>query len=107
MAYDHYADAQGIMDKVVTLSVDKGQLKDVFNSLKSQTGARFVFSSKTIEANRKVFHQSEDKKLVSVLEELLAPFGINYKMVKDRIVLYRPKSLSSTFGGMPEDRNCW
>ncbi len=104
MAYDHHADAQGIMDKVVTLSVDKGQLKDVFNSLKTQTGARFVFSSKTIEANRKVSIKARDKKLSDVLEELLAPFGINYKMVKDRIVLYRPKSLSSTFGGMLEDQ---
>ncbi|AXY77649.1 SusC/RagA family TonB-linked outer membrane protein [Paraflavitalea soli] len=105
MAYDHHADAQGVMDKVVTLSVDKGQLKDVFNSLKTQTGARFVFSSKTIEANRKVSIKARDKKLSDVLEELLAPFGINYKMVKDRIVLYRPKSLSAAFGGMAEDED--
>ncbi|WP_315820798.1 hypothetical protein [Paraflavitalea speifideaquila] len=63
MAYDHHADAQGIMDKVVTLTVDKGQLKDVFNSLKIQTGARFVFSSKTIEANRKVSIKAKEKKV--------------------------------------------
>jgi hypothetical protein len=29
-----------------------------------------------------------------VLQELLTPFGINYKIVKDRIVLYKPKSFS-------------
>jgi TonB-linked SusC/RagA family outer membrane protein len=93
-AYEHYADAQGILDKAVTLSIDKGQLKEVFTTLKNQTGARFVFSSKTIEADQKVSIKATNKKLSEVLQELLTPFGINYKIVKDRIVLYKPKSFS-------------
>jgi TonB-linked SusC/RagA family outer membrane protein len=95
MAYDHHADAQGILDKVVTVSVDKGQLKEVFSSLKDQTGARFVFSSKTIEASRKVSIKAKEKKLSEVLQELLAPFGINYKIIKDRIVLYKTKPVGA------------
>jgi TonB-dependent starch-binding outer membrane protein SusC len=103
MAYDHHADAQGILDKVVTLSVEKGQLKEVFFSLKSQTGARFVFSSKTIEASRKVTINAKEKKLSAVLEELLAPFGINYKIIKDRIVLYKPRSAGFNYdNGIPD-----
>ena len=99
MAYDHHADAQGILDKVVTLSIDKGQLKEVFYSLKNQTGARFVFSSKTIEASRKVSIKAKEKKLSDVLEELLAPFGINYKIIKDRIVLYKPRAVGLSSDG--------
>ncbi|NII23541.1 TonB-dependent receptor [Pseudoflavitalea sp. X16] len=98
MAYDHHADAQGILDKVVTVSVDKGQLKEVFSSLKDQTGARFVFSSKTIEASRKVSIKAKEKKLSEVLQELLAPFGINYKIIKDRIVLYKTKPVGALNG---------
>ena len=88
-AYDHEAEAQGILDRVVSVSVEKGQLKDVFNLLKNQTGARFVYSSKTIEAGRKVSIKAMQKKLSDVLEELLTPFGITFKLVKDRIILYK------------------
>ncbi|HEY1199903.1 MAG TPA: carboxypeptidase-like regulatory domain-containing protein, partial [Niastella sp.] len=91
-AYFNTAEAQGILDKVVTVSVDKGQLKDVFNLLKNQTGARFVYSSKTIEAGRKVSIKAMQKKLSEVLEELLTPFGISFKLVKDRIILYKQGS---------------
>ncbi|HUP12045.1 MAG TPA: carboxypeptidase-like regulatory domain-containing protein [Niastella sp.] len=88
-AYYNTAVAQGILDKVVTVSIEKGQLKDVFNLLKNQTGARFVYSSKTIEAGRKVSIKAMQKKLGDVLEELLSPFGIAFKLVKDRIILYK------------------
>jgi len=72
-AYDHVAKAQGILDRVVSVSIEKGQLKDVFNLLKNQTGARFVYSSKTIEGGRKVSIKASQKKLSEVLEELLTP----------------------------------
>jgi TonB-linked outer membrane protein, SusC/RagA family len=88
-AYSNTADAQSILDRVVTISVDKGPLKDVFLNLKNQTGARFVYSSKTIEASRKVTIRAREKKLGEVLEELLAPLGITYKIIKDRIILIR------------------
>ena len=88
-AYEHAAEAQGILDRVVSISVEKGQLKEVFYTLKNQTGARFVYSSKTIQADRKVSIKVNQKKLGEVLEELLTPFGITFKLVKDRIILYR------------------
>jgi TonB-linked SusC/RagA family outer membrane protein len=91
-AYYNNAEAQGILDKIVSVSVEKGQLKDVFNLLKNQTGARFVYSSKTIEAGRKVSIKASQKKLSDVLEELLAPFGITFKLIKDRIILYKVES---------------
>lgn len=88
-AYSNTADAQSILDRVVTISIDKGPLKEVFLDLKNQTGARFVYSSKTIEASRKVTIRAREKKLGEVLEELLAPLGITYKIIKDRIILIR------------------
>lgn len=103
MAYDHHADAQGVMDRVVTLSVDKGQLKDVFNTLRYQTGARFVFSSRTIEANQIVTIKARDKKLGEVLEELLLPFGVSFKIVKDRIVLFRPRGANEFSGNLTDE----
>ena len=41
-AYYNSAEAQGILDKIVSVSVEKGQLKEVFSLLQNQTGARFV-----------------------------------------------------------------
>jgi TonB-linked SusC/RagA family outer membrane protein len=91
-AYYNSAEAQGILDKIVSVSVEKGQLKEVFSLLQNQTGARFVYSSKTIEAGRKVSIKAMQKKLSEVLDELLSPFGITFKLVKDRIILYKVSS---------------
>jgi TonB-dependent starch-binding outer membrane protein SusC len=88
-AYYNNAEAQGILDKIVSVSVEKGQLKDVFNLLQNQTGARIVYSSKTIEAGRKVSIKASQKKLGDVLAELLSPFGITFKLIKDRIILIK------------------
>ena len=88
-AYYNNAEAQGVLDKIVSVSVEKGQLKDVFNLLQNQTGARIVYSSKTIEAGRKVSIKASQKKLGDVLAELLSPFGITFKLIKDRIILFK------------------
>jgi TonB-linked SusC/RagA family outer membrane protein len=91
-AYYNNVATQGILDKIVSVSVEKGQLKEVFNLLKDQTGARFVYSSKTIEAGRKVSIKASQRKLGEVLEELLSPFGITFKLIKDRIILYKAET---------------
>jgi len=98
-AYYNNAEAQGILDKIVSVSVEKGQLKDVFNLLQNQTGARIVYSSKTIEAGRKVSIKASQKKLGDVLQELLSPFGITFKLIKDRIILF--KAAPNTFNYIP------
>lgn len=97
-AYDHRADAQGVLDKVVSISVDKSQLKDIFSVLKNQTGARFVYSSKTIQGDQKVSINVVDQTLAQVLQQLLSPFGVNYKLVKDRIVLYKVRLVEDVSG---------
>ncbi len=98
-AYYNNAEAQGVLDKIVSVSVEKGQLKDVFNLLQNQTGARIVYSSKTIEAGRKVSIKASQKKLGEVLAELLSPFGITFKLIKDRIILF--KAEPNTFNYTP------
>ncbi|AEV99011.1 SusC/RagA family TonB-linked outer membrane protein [Niastella koreensis] len=99
-AYYNNADAQGVLDKIVSVSVEKGQLKEVFNLLQNQTGARIVYSSKTIEAGRKVSIKASQKKLGEVLAELLSPFGITFKLIRDRIILFKaaPNSFNDTSG---------
>jgi TonB-linked SusC/RagA family outer membrane protein len=101
LAYDHPAGAQGVLDKTVTISVEKEQLKEVFSELKNQTGAKFVFSSKTIQADRRVSIKVQEKRLGQVLEELFAPYGIKYKIIKDRIVFFRVQTGSSSPGEVP------
>jgi len=98
-AYYNNAEAQGVLDKIVSVSVEKGQLKDVFNLLQNQTGARIVYSSKTIEAGRKVSIKASQKKLGEVLQELLSPFGITFKLIKERIILF--KAAPDTFNDTP------
>lgn len=97
--YAMHVDAQGVLDKVVSISRDSAEFKEVLTELKNMTGARFVYSSSTIQPERKVSISQREKRLGEVLESLFRPLDIQYKIIKGRIVLFRTQRPS--FDGSP------
>jgi hypothetical protein len=59
----------------------------VLTQIEKQTAARFVYSSKTIGADRPVTITTTDKQLNEVLKELLKPLKLTYRMVGGQIIL--------------------
>jgi TonB-linked SusC/RagA family outer membrane protein len=78
---------QEFMHQPVTLKVEGQRLRSVLNQIEKQTAARFVYSSKTIRADRLVSITISDKPLDQVLPELLKPLKLTYRMVGGQIVL--------------------
>ena len=87
--------SQNLLDKPVTLSVDNAQLRQVLTLLEGQTEARFVHSPTAIQSDRRVSLSVNNERLAAVLDRLLVPLAIQYKVVSGQIVL-RANQLGTT-----------
>ena len=92
-SYANKTNAQEILDKKVTLTYQKQEIKKVLLQIEALTKVRFVYSPEIIQSDRKVDIKVKSKKLSEVLNELLKPLGIQYEVVDDYIVLTRANAL--------------
>ncbi|WP_177225977.1 SusC/RagA family TonB-linked outer membrane protein, partial [Arsenicibacter rosenii] len=81
------ASAQELLSRPVTLKVEKQRLRTVLGLIEQQTESRFVYSSKTIGADRQVTLSVSSKRLHDVLDELLKPLRLTYRILGGQIVL--------------------
>jgi len=88
-AFAKEADAQGILDKPVTLTVQNEEVKNVITEIKRKAEVEFIYSSNTIQTSRKVSIRVVEKRLSEVLDEILKPLGIGYKVVNEQVLLYK------------------
>ncbi|WP_460995190.1 TonB-dependent receptor [Spirosoma harenae] len=85
LAFDGHA--QELMNRPVTLKVDGQRLRTVLTQIEQQTSARFVYSSKTVNANQPITLSLKDRPLTEALHELLKPLKLTYRLVGGQIVL--------------------
>lgn len=90
-SYAHPTHAQTILDKVVTVKVDNVSLKEAILNIQGQTQIKFVYSSR-IKLKDKVTLNAEKAKLSSVLDKLLLPSKIGYRVINEQIVLVVEKA---------------
>ncbi len=89
-SYAHTANAQTILDKEVTVKMDNVSLKEAIKNIQGQTQVKFVYSSR-IKLRDKVSLNAEKVKLSSVLDKLLTPSKIGYRVINEQIVLMAEK----------------
>lgn len=86
--YANELNAQVILNKPISISVQQTELKKVIAVLQEQTGIKFIYSSKTIQADRKITCNVNQMKLSQFIEEVLKPLNIGYKIVDDKLLLF-------------------
>src|SRR6476469_724333 len=75
------AEAQDLLNKQVTLSVQNTEVKKVISKLQNLTQAKFIFSTQAIDGNKKISFSVTNKTLKEVLDEFFKPLNIEYKIV--------------------------
>jgi TonB-dependent starch-binding outer membrane protein SusC len=85
-SYAHPTHAQTILDKEVTVKVENVSLKEAIQNIQGQTQVKFVYSSR-IKLKDKVTLNAEHAKLSVVLDKLLTPSKIGYRVINEQIVL--------------------
>lgn len=91
-AHDGYA--QAILDQKVTLEVQEKDVRTVLHEIEKQSTARFVFSSRLIQSNRKISISAHNEALASILNRVLKPLQIDYEISKKLIMLRRSENTS-------------
>ncbi|TDE15584.1 TonB-dependent receptor [Dyadobacter psychrotolerans] len=80
---------QDVMMALVTVNAQNQRFEKVLTILEKQSGARIVYSSKRINVQQIVTISATKRRLDQVLDELLDPLKLSYRLVGGQIVLER------------------
>src|SRR4051794_36835933 len=86
MAYAHNTPAQELLNRGVSLKLSSVTLKQALNQIESETKVRFAYSRELVRTTEPVSITSKNEPLSTVLDRLLIPLGINYKVVNSQIL---------------------
>ena len=87
---------QTILNRTVSIEVRNQPLKKVVDLLQAKSGVQFVYSTR-VSLAEPVDLVASNETLQTVLERLLKPFRIGYKVVNEQIVLTSRKQPASAF----------
>jgi TonB-dependent starch-binding outer membrane protein SusC len=75
------------LEELITLYVKNEKLETVLDILEKKTKLVFVYANDEIDVNQKISLAVNNKPAQEVFKQLLTPIGINYLLVKDKIIL--------------------
>lgn len=88
-SYGRDARAQEALEKRVSLDVSNIEMKVVLRRLQQLVNVKFVYSSRMIDASRKMTFTARQQKLGELLDDVMKPLHIGYKVVDDHIILFQ------------------
>ena len=95
VAFSNGSRAQGILDKEVTIRVENTQLKNALAKLEKLAGTKFAYSPRIVRDLEKITVMADKEKLGDLLHMMLAPRGISYQVIADRISLFRTPTVGT------------
>ncbi|MBO9204543.1 MULTISPECIES: SusC/RagA family TonB-linked outer membrane protein [Niastella] len=81
------ANAQNILEKKITLSMEQVEVKKVLREIQRQTGVAFIYSSDMINLNKKVSCKLINRKLAELFTTVLTPIGIYFNVIDEKQIL--------------------
>ncbi len=85
-------EAQSVLEKSITLKLNKVELYKVFQLIEKQTNTKFNYSPNTINIYNAVTYKASNIKLKFLLDDILVPIYIGYKELDGQIVLFSTKA---------------
>lgn len=82
-------DAQGVLDKKITLAMNNKVLKNVLGRIEQTAAVKFAYASQTIPLSNKVSIDVVDTRLGDVLKVLLAPYKVTFEVEGNQIILQK------------------
>lgn len=95
--YANDTEGQEILDKKVTITANNLEVSKVLAKVQEQTGVRFLYSSNTIQADRKVSFNAVNKKLGDFIQEIIKPLSIDFKIIEGQILLFPSDGNKATY----------
>ena len=89
LSYAHDGNTQEVLDREISVQLKEQNLGNALSKIEESANVKFIFSSKLIKSDRFVSLNAKQEKLSSVLELLLKPLHISYKVSGNKIILNR------------------
>jgi hypothetical protein len=86
VAYAVESNAQGILNRKITLKVEDEQFYQVLETIGKQAKIKFAYSPELVKTDKKVSLDARDSRLGDVLNGLLSP-DLTFKVIGKQIVL--------------------
>jgi hypothetical protein len=83
---------QGILDKKISVTIQKGSLRELLTLIEEKAGVRFLFPSQLVPPNDEVSIQASEQRLSKILNEILSVRKIKYEVDGNQIILTRDVS---------------
>ncbi|MFD1140513.1 TonB-dependent receptor [Larkinella insperata] len=90
ISYGRETAAQSVLSKDMTLQLTNVTLKEALDQIQEKANTKFVYSSR-VSLRDAVSINVRNQKLSRILDQLLMPRGITYKVINEQIVLAREK----------------
>jgi len=107
IAYSNPSKAQNILDKTVSISLNTTSLQEVVGYLQKKYDLKFIYSKNTVDLSQNVSANFENQPLKTVLDQVFKNNGVDYEVLKDRIVLGKSQDVISVSqaGKSPDKKN--
>src|SRR5687768_8614031 len=87
--YANSTERQEILDKRINLVADQKEIKTILSEISKLAEIKFVYSAQKIPARKRVSILAHDQRLGDVLDMLLVPLNVGYRVSGKQIVLIR------------------
>lgn len=87
-----------LLNRPISLTLESVDVKQLLSRIEKIANVRFVYGAHTIQTSQKVSLHAENRKLSSILAEVLTPLGITYEEVSERIVLRKVTTPTGSVG---------
>ncbi|MBB5284561.1 TonB-linked SusC/RagA family outer membrane protein [Rhabdobacter roseus] len=92
---------QSVLSQKVALQVQSVSLRDALVQLEKATDVKFIYSSRVVKSDVKVSVNAQSEALSKVLDQLLSPIDIGYRVVDQQILLYKVKPTDKPTPSLP------
>jgi len=93
-SFAHVADAQDLLNRKISIKVQNQSVQSILSGIEKQADVKFTYRSKLIPEKKKYSLDVSGEKLADVLDGLLTPLKIKYRIIGKQVVL-SPQTVSA------------
>ena len=86
--------AQELLNRKISIRVENQNFETIISALEKQTDVKFTYRSKLVSNAQKISLSANNEPLFQVLDKILTPLKIKYKVFNSQVVLSRLATLN-------------
>ena len=91
MAIAHDTRAQEVLNRTITVAGEQLELSRILSDIEKQANVKFVYSTK-IKSTQRLSVSLNNRRLSTVLDQILKPIEVTYEVIENRILLKKVKN---------------